>query len=64
MSQPASRSAGLTRSIHDRVLGGVMVGKPSIGYQFIGIVFVLNGIVDIGALLLLRSRLKTVAEEL
>ncbi len=46
------------------VLGGVMVGKPSIGYQFIGIVFVLNGIVDIGALLLLRSRLKTVAEEL
>ena len=23
MSQPASRSAGLTRSIHDRVLGGV-----------------------------------------
>ena len=26
MSQPASRSAGLTRSIHDRVLGGVMGG--------------------------------------
>ena len=26
MSQPASRSAGLTRSIHDRVLGGVLGG--------------------------------------
>lgn len=46
------------------VLGGVMVAKPSVGYQFIGVVFILNGIIDIVSLLILRSRLKDVAAEL
>lgn len=46
------------------VLGGVMVAKPSVGYQFIGIVFILNGIIDIVALLLLRKRLNSVSQEI
>ena len=46
------------------VLGVIMVAKPSIGYQFIGIVFILNGIIDIVSLLLLRSRLKDVSQEI
>ena len=38
------------------VLGGIMVAKPSIGYQFIGVVFILNGAIDIAALMVLKKK--------
>ena len=44
------------------ILGSVMVAKPTIGYQFIGIVFIINGAIDIAALLILKNRVNAAAQ--
>lgn len=44
------------------ILGGVMVAKTDLAYQFIGVVFVLNGVIDIAALMVLKKKVGDAAQ--